>query len=314
METPFKSKLLTAYDYRNVDLTPFCIPFIPDEEALSESLLSVRKKYARLVDADTIETGDFAVLSCESEKPKFKKSSVSVCVGKNLYSKELEEKLLGLSVGASAVIEAEGVTVSVNVKRIQRSILPELTDEFVASNFETIHTALQLKDWYIAEQLEEHIRSQAKQAAEAMTDEIIAKSDIRPDEEERLAVRKNGEKILREHWLFNGVDLDGLTDEEAAEMFGVPSVSAYIDWFADISERDLFTALLGYDLLVESGREFTREQYEAELRKNSEEANIPPEELGKQFTFKAYVSQTCSEYYSGVLEDYSYNYIKEKLQ
>lgn len=314
METLFKSKLLTAYDYHNVDLTPFCIPFEIDEEALWESLLSVRKKYAKLEAVQVIESGDFAVLSCESEKAKFQKDSVNVCVGKNLYSKELEEKLIGLSVGTFAVIEAEGVSVSVNIKGIQRSTLPELTDAFVASNFETVKTVAELKDWYINEQREAHIKAQAEQAAEAMTDEIVAQSDICLDEEERLAARKAGERILREHWSFNGVDLDSMTDEQAAETFGVPSVSAYIDWFADLSEKDISTALLGYDLLIKSGREFTREQYETELRKNSEEANMPMEELRNQFTFQAYVRQTCSEYFSSVLEEYSYNYIKEELQ
>lgn len=314
MEIPFKSKLLTAYDYHHADLTPFCVPFEPDEEALQESLLSVRKKYAKLVAVQVIESGDFVVLSCESEKPRFQKHSISVCVGKNLYSKELEEKLLGLFVGSSAVIEAEGVVVCVHIKEIQRSILQELTDAFVASNFETVKTVAQLKDWYVSEQRESHIKAQAEQAVEEMTDEIIAKSDIRLDEEERLAARRDGEKILREHWRFNGIDLDNMTDKEAAETFGVPSVSAYIDWFADLSEKDISTALLGYDLLIKSGREFTREQYEAELKKNSEEANIPTEELAKQFTFQAFVRQASSEFFSSMLENYIYNYIKERLK
>lgn len=314
MEAPFKSKLLTAYDYHNIDPAPYCVPFVVDEEVLAESLLSVRKKYAKFVSVQTIERGDFAVLSCKSEKPKFQKDSVNVCVGKNLYSKELEEKLIGLSAGASDVVVAEGEAVSVHIKEIRRSVLPELTDEFTASHFTTVKTVAELKKWYIGEQREAHIKAQAVQAAETMIDEIVSQSDIRLDEEERLAARKNGEEILREHWRFNGIDLDDMTDEEAAENFGVPSVSAYIEWFADLSERDLSTALIGYDLLIKSGREFTREQYEAELEKNSEEANIPAEELGKQFTFQAYVRQTGSEYFSSMLEDYIYNYIKEELQ
>lgn len=314
METPFKSKLLMDYDYHNVELASFCVPFEADEETLAESLLFVRKKYARLESVQVVESGDFVTLSCESEKAKFQKNSINVCVGKNLYSKELEEKLVGLSVGKTDEIEADGAVVTVTVKDIQRSVLPDITDEFVNTTFETLATVSELKEWYINEQREEYIKIMAAQAAEAIINEVIAKSDICLNEEERLAARKSGEEVLREHWRFNGVELDSLTDEMAADMFGYPSVSAYINWFADLSERDISTAMLGYKLLVNGGHEFTHEEYEAELKKNAEEANMPMEALREKFTFQAFVRQKSSEYYNETLEDYAYNYIKERLK
>lgn len=314
MEAPFCSKLLKSYDYHNVDLTSFCIPFEVDEETLAESLLFVRKKYARLEPVRVVEKGDFAVLSCKSEKAKFQKDAVSVCVGKNLYSKELEEKLIGLSAGETVEVEVDSTVVTVAVKNIQRSVLPDITDDFVNSTFETLTTVSELKEWYINEQLKEHIKILASQAAEAITAEVIAQSDICLDEEERLAARKSGEEVLRAHWRFNGVELDSLTDEEAAEMFGYPSVSAYINWFADLSERDICTAMLGYELLANGGYVFTTAEYEAELQKNADEANMSAEALRENFTFQAFVRQKSSEYYSEVLEDYAYNYIKERLK
>lgn len=314
MEAPFCSKLLKAYGYQNVDLTSFCIPFEVDEEALAESLLFVRKKYARLEPVRVVERGDFAELSCKSEKAKFQKDAISVCVGKNLYSKELEEKLIGLPAGETAEIEIDGAVVTVTVKSIQRSVLPDITDDFVNATFETLTTVAELKEWYTNEQFKEHVKTLALQAAEAITAEVIAKSDICLDEEERLAARKSGEEILRDHWRFNGVELDSLTDEEAEEMFGYPSVSAYIDWFADLSERDICTAMLGYELLVNGGHVFTLAEYEAKLQKNAEEANMSVEALREKFTFQAFVRQKSSEYYSETLEDYAYNYIKERLK
>ena len=218
MEAPFWSKLLRAYDYHNVDLEPFCVPFETDEEALDESLLSVRKKYAVLKPAEKIENGDFATITCRSDKAKFQKDSITVCVGKNLYSKELEEKLTGLSTGETAEVEAEGAPVIVTVGSVQRSVLPELTDEFTDSAFETISTVSELKEWYINEQREVHIKTLAAQAAEQMTEETAEKSEICLDEQERLAARATGEKVLREHWRFNGVELDRLSDKEAEEM------------------------------------------------------------------------------------------------
>lgn len=159
MESPFKSKLITAYDYTKVDLSGFCEPFEVDEEALAASLLSVRKKYASLESVSTAEKGDFVTLSCQSEKPKFQKNSIDVCIGKNLYSKELEEKLIGLSSGTETVIDVDGLPVLVSVKEIRRSILLELTDESVASNFSIVHTVSELREWYVKEQFENDVRN-----------------------------------------------------------------------------------------------------------------------------------------------------------
>lgn len=145
-------------------------------------------------------------------------------------------------------------------------------------------------------------------------DEVIAKSEILVDETERLEARKSGEDMIRADCEFNGIQIDEVTNEEAQELFGYPSAADYMDWFATLCERDLLTALLGYDLLIKEGKELTHEQYEAELEKNSQEANIPKEELSKRFTFEAFIRQTSSEYYNGLLENYAYNYIKEILQ
>lgn len=313
MEAPFRSRLITAYDYRLADLSDFCVPFAPDEEALAESLLSVRKKYAELAPVSVIANGDFATISCASEKAKFQKEAVDVCVGKHLYSKGLEEQLPGLSVGETAMVETEGVQVRVTVRKILRSVLPELTDAFVAKTFSTVHTVEELKGFYIDEQRENHLRQQAAWAAAALSDQVIAKSEFALDEAERLAMRKDGEDMIREHCALNGIDLAAVTDAQAIELFGFQSAAAYIEWFADICEKDIPAALLGYELLAKEGKTFTGEQYEAELMKNAEEAGMPAAELRRKFTYAAYVRQSCAEYFSNLLENYAYRYIKERI-
>lgn len=311
MQAPFRSKLIKSFDYKKADLSSFCEPFEPDEEALAESFEFIRKKYAKLENVSAVEKGDFAEISCSSEIPKFNKEKVNLCVGKNLYSKELEEQLIGLKAGDSATLTVDGKDVSVTVKSISRNVLPEITDEFVNSTFISLSTVEDLRNWYINEQFNEHVTVLAEDAANAITDETVKKSDIVLDEEERLALRRDGERILREHWLFNGIDLDKMTDEEAEETFGYPSVAAYINWFADLSERDISTALLGFELM---GKTFTDEEYREELKRNAEEAKMSEEELAKQFTFAAFVRQKCSEYYTETLKNHAYEYIKERLK
>ena len=306
------TRAVSAWDYRQGDLSAFCAPFAVDEEKLAESLLSLRRKHAQYLPADRVEPGDIVTLRCRSEKPKFQKDAVTVNVGKGLYSRELEAQLPGLTAGEEKTLTAEGAEVTVQALKLQRTVLPELTDEFVAGHFESVHTLAELKDWFVRQQLEEHLETQAARAAESLKDQALAKSEFLVDEEERRLVRAEGEKIVRDMWDFNGQPLDQMTGEQARELLGHPSVQSYIDWFAGLSEKDLLCAALGWELLAAEGRAPTEESYQETLRKMREEEGISPEDLA-DYTLSAYVRQTCAEHYNSTLQDYAYQIIKEKL-
>ncbi len=311
MAKPFQTKVISAWDYRQMDLSQFCTPFEVDREQLAESLLSVRKKYALHVPAQTVEKGDVATLRCRSARPKFQKDSVPVTVGKGVYSKELEAQLPGLSVGDQRELTVDGTPVSVQILKVERTVLPELTDEFVASTFQSVHTFSELEKWYIDQQYEEHLRGCADSAAEAMKAQVLEKSVIDVNEEERLAAWTSGDQMLREHWREIGMPLEEMTDEQAQEIVGHPSAAAFIDWFTSFLVNDLLYAALGWELLAAEGRQPTEESYREALRKK-EEDNTPPEEL-KAFTFSAYAQQICTEHYNNTLDEYAYQIIKEKL-
>ena len=312
MSSPFLTKVVSAWDYRQGDLTEFCKPFVVDEEQLAESLLSLQKKYAYRATVEAVEVGDIVTLRCRSEKAKFNKDSITINVGKNLYSRELEAQLPGLTVGEEKELTADDVAVSVQVLKAERTALPELTNEFVAKNFETVQTLAELEAWYVNEQLENHIKQQAAEAAEELQRQALEKSNILVDEGERARARATGEKIMREQWELNGLPLDQMTDEQAREILGCPSAQAYIDWFADLSEKDVSYAALGYEILLAEGKAPTEESYREALRKMMKEEGVPAEHL-KDYTLEAYARQMCAEHYHDVLETYAYQIIKEKL-
>ena len=314
MENPFKSKVITAYDYKLVDISEFYVPFRLDEEELEESLLSVRKKYAYMSPVDTIEEGDFATLCCLSENKRFRKDSVTVCVGKKLYSRKLEAGLVGMSVGESRQLEAENASVQVTVEKVERKVLPELDDAFVAANFESVKTVEELKNWYIDRQRENHLMSQAALAAEYISEETIKKSNLVIDENERQQERKKAEQIVRQMWEFNGVPIDTMSDEQAQELTGYPSAEAYLNWFADACEQELSASVLGYHILCEGGTPLTEEMYEKELESVAAEAGTPVEEMRKQYRFETFAHQKSAEYFSEMLQDYAYKKIKENTK
>ena len=312
MIRPLLTKVISAWDYRQSDLSEFCVPFEVDREQLAESLMFLRKKYAYRTDVNTVEIGDIVTIRCRSEKAKFNKDSITINVGKKLYSRELEAQLIGLSVGEEKDLIADGAAVSVQVLKSERTALPELTDAFVEKTFRDLHTYADLESWYINDQLEEHIKQQAALAANELKHQALKKSEILVDEGERVRARVSGEKIVREHWELNGFPLDQMTDAQAQEILGYPSAQAYMDWFADLSEEEVSYAALGYELLLAEDRIPTEESYRDAIRKMMEEEGVTEEQL-KDYTFTVYASQICSEHYHNVLETYAYQFIKEKL-
>lgn len=311
MSRPFRTKVISAWDYRQADISKYFVPFQPDREQLAESLLSVRKEHALHVPVETVEQGDLVTLRCRSEKPKFQKDSVTVSVGKGLYSKALEEQLPGLAAGEARELTVDGVPVSVQVLKIQRTVLPELTDEFVASTFQSVHTFSELEAWYINEQYETHLRDYAMAASEAIKEQVLANSVFDLDEEERLAAWNFGDREVRERWREIGMPLEEMTDEQAQEAFRRPTAKAFADWFAGLMVNEVLYAALGWELLAAEGRQPTEESYQKALRQKQED-RTPPEVL-KDFTYSAYGQQVCAEYYSSTLQEYAYQVIKEKL-
>lgn len=312
MSKPILTKVIAAWDYRQADISEFAMPFEVDREQLAESLLFLRKKNADLVPVEAVETGDIVTLRCRSEKPKFQKDSITVNVGKNLYSRELEAQLPGMTVGEQKDLSVGGVAVSVQVLKAERNTLPELTDEFLAKNFKEIRTMADLEAWYVNDQFENHVKQHAAEAAEFLKGQVLANSQIKVDEQERLSARAAAEKTVRDMWEMNGLPLDQMTDEQAQEILGCPNAQAYIDWFADLCEKDVPCSALGYDLLLAEGKAPTEDSYHEARRKMIEEEGTPAEQLS-DYTFPAYVRQICAEHYHAVLEAYAYQIIKEKL-
>lgn len=146
MSRPLRTEVVSAWDYHQDDLTPFCVPFEADRKELADDLLSLQKKYASRVPADRVEEGDVVTLCCRSKQPKFQKDSVTVSVGKGLYSKELEAQLPGMAAGQERELTAGGARVVVRVLDIKRAVLPELTDEFVDRTFPGLHSRAELED------------------------------------------------------------------------------------------------------------------------------------------------------------------------
>ena len=85
------------------------------------------------------QAGDTAVLKTESAMPKFNKDRVTVTLGRGLYSKELENSLIGKAAGETVSTVIQEQPVKAQILELKRKQAPEPTDEMVQ--------ALQTKDF-----------------------------------------------------------------------------------------------------------------------------------------------------------------------
>lgn len=187
-----KSKLLKMYDYKQTKLPEEA--YVEAEsirEEKEKEMSRMLAKYKKTVRPDAIQKGDIVTIDIEGGLPKYNRKKLGINVGKNLYSREIEEALVGKAAGAEFDAEADGVKVRICVKDVTRRVLPELTDEIVAGIMEEteeehpeINTVEQFLDWMHKKTVKSLGDNIWVEYTDDLMTEIIEKSEWSYDEEE----------------------------------------------------------------------------------------------------------------------------------
>ena len=132
---PYKEKInFSAYIDKYLERED-AIRRLPTEEELKElarkSIVREQLVLAPLPEGTAAEEGDTAVLRTESDIPKFNKPSVTVTLGRGLYSRDLEAAVIGLKVGETAAVTVNDQPVKATVLVLKRKQVPDPTDEMV---------------------------------------------------------------------------------------------------------------------------------------------------------------------------------------
>lgn len=118
-----------------------------EEEAAREiSNLCYLNKHMENV--PVVEKGDIVSLALVSENPKYNKKRVFVNVGKNLFSKELEEKLISHKADDSFIAAIGNTNVNITILSAQRTVVPEISDEMIQKEgIEGVSTVEQYREY-----------------------------------------------------------------------------------------------------------------------------------------------------------------------
>lgn len=113
-----KTRIISAYDYKSVDLSQYVLPFEVDTEKLEQDILLYAKKNAKTVLAEIAENEDIVTFAVKSEIPKFNKPNVTVRLGRNLFNPEIETAIVGMKTGEIKQAEISCGTAEISVKEI----------------------------------------------------------------------------------------------------------------------------------------------------------------------------------------------------
>lgn len=254
-----KSKLLRAGDPWSVDLSQFTPRLQADEGRYRRDLENLLRRFAVTEEAGEVGVHDTVTVTCTSENPRFNREHVSFRAGLGLFSKELENALLGWPVGKTGEVTVAGQTVTVTVEAVRRERLPEPDDALAARcGMAFIRTGADILTCCRGKQFEEDLEEAADEAYPALANGIINASAFELDDGEVAFANELTQKNLH---------IPEELDEETARMIRESMANAGV--------FSLQCALLGLADLERCGKAPTREDYEAYLTRFIDRGETP---------------------------------------
>ncbi|MBO4848872.1 MAG: hypothetical protein J5586_06950 [Clostridia bacterium] len=293
-----KTRAAKTYDYRSVDISEYAVGFTPDEEQYERDLARVLKRYGTKQEAQIVEYGDTVTLTCVSELPRYNKTGLPVIVGKGLFGKDIEDALVGMRNGETKTALVDEKPVEITVSRIVHTVLPELTDENVASfGMEGISTVRELRRSLIKKQVEGFVLEDenADMASAFIWQEVARNSVIERDPEEYAHILKKAERKIGD---FAAEQTEGMDHDSLVNIF--------------VSELDL--AAIGADMMEKDGTCLTVEDYNSYIDKLCEAyPDRRREDIAADHTVLDYAIENFANYLAGAIDRYVADCFKELL-
>ena len=317
-----KTKAIKVFDYRNLDLSEFVPEFTPDEEALKKDMDRMLKAYGKKIEGETVEAGDMIVLTCASDTPKFNKKGLTLIVGKGFFSKDLEAKLVGLKKGEEFRLEADGAKITGTVDKITRTIMPELTDESIASlGIEDVGSVKDLRMLCVDKQIEKLLDDieEADMASAYLWQKLSEESVFEMDEEELRRADEEAdikEKEMEENKTVFETEEERLAfEKEYEEEYGEPYSELDLGEFTkNMYRMELKLGAMGYEEAVKQDKVLTYDDYEKYIESLKEYfPDLSIDEMKAKFTVDSFAKERYNDIICKELDEHVHSEFKNKM-
>lgn len=212
-------------------------------------------------------------------------------VGKGLLDDEFEAQLIGMTVGVPKTISACGAEASVTVVSVTHTVLPELTDESVASfGMDGVSAVSDLRRYCIGKQVDNFLleAEEPAMASAFVWQEMAAKSKIARDPEEVSHARAKADEKLRQ-----------ICADEDAEMFEDKEL------FYRIFMTEIDTAIIGCSMMEQDGAALTCDDYDRYIQKLAEAyPDRSRDELMREYDAESFAIEHYSDYLAQKIDAY----------
>ena len=307
-----RSKAITVCDFRTLDPGKYAPPFEMTEEELDEKVKKRLTRHAELRSAETVEPDDFVTLDSLSDVPKFRKKAITVRVGKGLFSKALEDAIVGMAQGEEKTVALPEGKAVVQILAIQRRVLPKLSDETVRSlGMDGIKTVEALKAQIVSETRAQYVEDMAEAVAVELSNEANAMSTFEIDEDERNEVKSEGRAMADDMLASAGLDPKNCTDEEVLAVAGRTKQDHY-DFLDAISVDGLKTSVLGELLMQRDGETIREGEYEKAVQECAEGMGISEEQAKSAITVPKFLRSRAANYQFEAIIAFVKEYLERK--
>ena len=307
-----RSKAITVCDFRTLDPGKYAPPFEMTEEELDEKVKKLLLRHAELRDAETVEPDDFVTLDTLSDVPKFRKKAITVRVGKGLFSKALEDAIVGMAQGEEKTVALPEGKAVVQILAIQRRVLPKLSDETVRSlGMDGIETVEALKAQIVSETRAQYVEDMAEAVAVELSNEANAMSTFEIDEDEQNEVKSEGRAMADDMLASAGLDPKTCTDEQVLAVAGRTKQEHY-DFLDAISVDGLKTSVLGELLMQRDGETIREGEYEKAVQECAEGMGISEEQAKSVITVPKFLRSRAANYQFEAIIAFVKEYLERK--
>lgn len=307
-----KSKAITVCDFRSLDPGKYAPPFEMTEEELDEKVKKLLTRHAEPHSAETVETDDFVTLNTSSDVPKFNKKAIALRVGKGLFSKALEDAIVGMAQGEEKTVALPEGKATVCVLAIQRRVLPPLTDETVGMlGMEGVETVEALKAQIVSEARAQYVEDMAEAVAVELSNEANERSTFELDDDERKEVLKEGRDMANDMLASAGLDPKTCTDEQVLAVAGRTKREHY-DFLETLSVDGLKSTVLGAILMERDGEPIREGEYEKAVQECAEGMGISEEQAKAVITYPKFLRSRAANYQFEAIVTFVKDYLERK--
>lgn len=308
-----KSRLLRAADPNRIDVSGFRIPLIVDEVLFQRDLLNFRRRYAEQVQGESVQSQDMVTLTCTSGVKRFNKPHITIRIGMGLFSKELENALLGWKVGQTGSVTVKDQAVSVSVENIQREVLPEVDDALAKRCcIPGIETAADILTHCKGKQFDGVLEEAQDEAFAFVSREMLDGSEFELEPDEVDCCQQMMIRQFKESPLFQELGYDATPDEVIREMCG--STKAELMENALLScTYTIQSAVLGQAMMEQQEALHTSADYVAYLSRRPNAGNKTYAQLTQEYPLTEYLLTEYGDYCMNTLEELTLRMLKADI-